>query len=770
MKKLTLFSVITLLLSFPLAAQTTLVSFGSTWRYLDNGSNQGTAWQATSFDDSGWKSGAGELGYGDGDEATVVSYGGNSSNKYITTYFRKAISITDASLNTSYSGNLKRDDGAVVYVNGVEVFRSTMPTGPVSYTTLASSSGEATVPFTINASSFASGTNVIAVEVHQKSASSSDLSFDLELKASGGAQPGDVTAPTVSGINRQNPSESTTSATQLTFRATFSEKVQGVSADDFTLTATGSAVGSIGSVTAVNADNIAYDVQVTGVSGEGSLRLDLKASGTGIQDMAGNAISGGYTAGQTYTIQKSTTQPSPAGVTSLSSVSITKNTAEKPQSKTWTHAGKHWAVLSSGDGTYLFRLDGTTWTKLLRVNSSSSRADCKKVGDVTHILLFRGSSTSYLVNIEYVSSSGTYQFWKTQPNRVALSLNSSAETATLDVDGNGRMWIASDSPSAAEVRWSDSPYKSWSSPITVASGLTSDDICAVTAMPGKIGVLWSNQSTKRFGFRTHANGTDPGTWTADESPASQSALSKGAGFADDHLNMKVASDGTLYCAAKTGYDTPGYAKVILLVRRPAGTWDNAYTVTTEGTNGGTRGIVTLNEAAGKLRVLYTSVENGGDILYKESSTSNISFGSANTLIQGDYNNVTGAKDPYNPETVVLASNTEKAVGWLFSDGGTTATAVAASYTAPVSTQLSASTNPFTQSNTLTFTLPQGGEYSVALYDRNGLQVGLLKEGVAQAGEVTTTTIDGSSLQEGLYIVRLMTATGEKKTLKLVRTR
>jgi len=70
-------------------AQTTLVSTGSVWKYLDNGSDQGTAWQGPLFDDSSWASGPAQLGYGDGDEATVVN-GGPATNRFITTYFRHA--------------------------------------------------------------------------------------------------------------------------------------------------------------------------------------------------------------------------------------------------------------------------------------------------------------------------------------------------------------------------------------------------------------------------------------------------------------------------------------------------------------------------------------------------------------------------------------------------------------------------------------------------------------------------------------------------------
>ena len=51
-----------------------LVPEQAIWRYLDDGSDQGTAWRAPGFDDSTWAQGAAELGYGDGDESTVVSF------------------------------------------------------------------------------------------------------------------------------------------------------------------------------------------------------------------------------------------------------------------------------------------------------------------------------------------------------------------------------------------------------------------------------------------------------------------------------------------------------------------------------------------------------------------------------------------------------------------------------------------------------------------------------------------------------------------------
>ena len=189
MKKINLvFTIIACLcISLNTIAQTTIIPYGSSWKYKDNGSNQGTTWRTTSFNDAAWASGNAQLGYGDGDETTIVSYGANANAKYITTYFRKTISIPNISQYTGYTLNLKRDDGAVVYINGTERFRTNMPSGTISYTTKASAAagddGNTPQVKAITLSQMLQGTNVIAVEIHQNVNTSSDLSFDLELIA-----------------------------------------------------------------------------------------------------------------------------------------------------------------------------------------------------------------------------------------------------------------------------------------------------------------------------------------------------------------------------------------------------------------------------------------------------------------------------------------------------------------------------------------------------------------------------------------------------------
>lgn len=169
-------------------AATTLLQQGSVWKYWDKGSEP-LGWSSTEYiepAETPWGEGPGELGYGDGDEATVVSYGGNATAKYITTYFRRNVEISNPAEFSSITLRLWRDDGAVVYVNGAEVFRSNMPPGTVNYSTLAPTAIEETVDqVALGSSLFVAGSNLVAVEVHQANATSTDVSFDLELIGNG---------------------------------------------------------------------------------------------------------------------------------------------------------------------------------------------------------------------------------------------------------------------------------------------------------------------------------------------------------------------------------------------------------------------------------------------------------------------------------------------------------------------------------------------------------------------------------------------------------
>ena len=128
------------------------------------------------------------------------------------TYFRRAFEISNPGSISNLVVRLLRDDGGIVYLNGVEVFRSNMPTGAVNYLTLASIVAEEPSlfhPSPIDAGLLVTGRNVIAVEIHQNAAVSSDVSFDLELTAEGSLQPNERTVVSVVALDAQASEPST---------------------------------------------------------------------------------------------------------------------------------------------------------------------------------------------------------------------------------------------------------------------------------------------------------------------------------------------------------------------------------------------------------------------------------------------------------------------------------------------------------------------------------------------------------------------------------
>jgi hypothetical protein len=158
------------------------------WKYNDGDSAPIDTWKGLGYDDSGWKTGNAQFGYGEGDESTVIDYGPDSQNKYITSYYRNSFQVDNPANINSLTLKLLCDDGAVIYLNGNEVSRPNMPSGTIDFSTLAQSSISGTdettfTEYTIDKSSLVQGQNVIAVEVHQSSGSSSDVSFDLSLDA-----------------------------------------------------------------------------------------------------------------------------------------------------------------------------------------------------------------------------------------------------------------------------------------------------------------------------------------------------------------------------------------------------------------------------------------------------------------------------------------------------------------------------------------------------------------------------------------------------------
>ncbi len=186
-------------------APTVKIPFGSVWNYhaqnaAPANNPAATDWKQTAYSmPATWNVGAlpvngpGKYGY-NASQATCLPNGQLpiclpiSGNKYTAYYFRKAVNFTATELSTTFASiqlDLLRNDGIVVYVNGVERIRDNMPAGAVAYGTLASSNiapGAAeAVTYNLSPAFFTAGINTIAVEVHLRAANSNDMSFDMQV-------------------------------------------------------------------------------------------------------------------------------------------------------------------------------------------------------------------------------------------------------------------------------------------------------------------------------------------------------------------------------------------------------------------------------------------------------------------------------------------------------------------------------------------------------------------------------------------------------------
>ena len=172
----------------------TLIHGGDSWKYSDSGQDLGTNWTQPGYDDSAWNTGIARFGYGDLDIVTTNSYGPDPANKLTTTYFRRAFVVPWNLAVTNLNFRLARADGAAVWLNGQELFRTNLPGGPIVYTNLALSTmtvftSHNSYPTNMAITNSLKGTNQIAVELHLSSATNAAAGFDMELIASGNLIP-----------------------------------------------------------------------------------------------------------------------------------------------------------------------------------------------------------------------------------------------------------------------------------------------------------------------------------------------------------------------------------------------------------------------------------------------------------------------------------------------------------------------------------------------------------------------------------------------------
>jgi PKD repeat protein len=362
-------------------------------------------------------------------------------------------------------------------------------------------------------------------------------------------------------------------------------------------------------------------------------------------------------------------------------------TGEKPESKLWWNDGSWWGSLCATDNHYhIFRLDLATqkWldTGTLLDDRPTSKADTlwdaanKKLYVASHLFTTSAASSSSQSNwgrlYRYSYNAGVYTLDSGFPVTVSKG---KSEAMVLAKASNGILWVTYVESNKVMINHSSGSDTSWGTPYTLpvtgASNLSGDDISAniafdtSTASP-KIGVLWSNQNDKKMNFAWHAD--------ADQNDQNWSSFAvfttaQTSAPADDHINIKLQSDGRgVYAVTKTSNSTSS-APLIVLVScsancASASGWSIAE-VYKKGDNQ-TRAILLIDTTHSELNV-FSATESGGSIYRKKSPITNPSFPPGlgdqfvfirKTSTDAKINNPTSTKQNVNSTTglVVLASD------------------------------------------------------------------------------------------------------------------
>lgn len=181
-RKLLSIAALALMTTSMIQAQTTIFALQSAWKYNDADVALPATWKSSNYDVSTWAVGNGPLGYGDPVTTSFIS-------GVDTAYLIKDFTVNLADLSNTMEFGVRRDDGIIVYLNGEEVIRDNMPSGVVTHSTFSSTTVDGAAETAINIFSipknkFVQGVNRISIELHNRSASSSDLTIDAYLKNS----------------------------------------------------------------------------------------------------------------------------------------------------------------------------------------------------------------------------------------------------------------------------------------------------------------------------------------------------------------------------------------------------------------------------------------------------------------------------------------------------------------------------------------------------------------------------------------------------------
>lgn len=340
-------------------------------------------------------------------------------------------------------------------------------------------------------------------------------------------------------------------------------------------------------------------------------------------------------------------QAATVGTVGPSFAGTTAPTGEKPQSKLWYSGGSWWGVLfSAARGDFVVhRLDrtGKRWTDTGVVvdERSNVHVDVLWTGSKLYVASAGTDPTASRQSARVTRFSWTGTTWAKDAGFPVVVADGGMEAVSLDRDGKGVLWATYTRGNRVMVTHSTTADTRWVSPYVLpvpGTRVAPDDISAVVALKGKVGILWGNQKEDAYYFAVRTDGAGDRTWRRE------TAYQRRKG-ADDHMNLKVVRNdpqGRLFAFVKTSLTGRGQPLNVLLVRRADGTWDTDNVVGTADQDQ-TRELVVVDS---ENEVVYTFVAgpccSGGRIYMKKASIA--------ALFKGN-------PFPSGPGKVVMSSST-----------------------------------------------------------------------------------------------------------------
>lgn len=345
--------------------------------------------------------------------------------------------------------------------------------------------------------------------------------------------------------------------------------------------------------------------------------------------------------------------------------------------KLWYQDGTWWGIIfqPSRDAYTINRFDmrSDAWIDTGAVLDDRNGSQADVLWDGTHLYGVSGGSDPadeddgpVIVRMSYDHLGGTYRMDRGFPVRIAPS---GSEMFTLDKDDAGRLWATWTTDQSVWVTHSLADDRHWAAPVVLpadeARGIAADDISAVVAYEGRVGIMWSDQVEGSMLWASAAAGTDAaGPWTV-------TTAVKAPAMADDHMSLKALRGdpaGLVVAAIKTSRnDLPGSDPadplILVLVLQRDGTWTRSVVSTVKQNE--TRPLLLIDTDHRRLHVLTSApCCSGGTIYERTASLDDVSFdpGIRRPILRRGrttaLNNAASTKDPLTTESglLVIASD------------------------------------------------------------------------------------------------------------------